>query len=199
MANWVQMSHHDARTKFVAQVVRMFGSISTGANDGGSLCTVLPSPDVEAESESANWNEAVANSSTMVKDKLDMLGVVSLEDANVAMYTCIVAISRYKWGMRGPAKSTKRVWVQEGRKLGGVDILSVIESLPEQNDVFQEAMEKDIGSILPYVTCSHCKKRIAGLRPSKMIGRCPMRCSNICKDKENRVVRKLKRKEANNG
>ena len=95
MANWVEMSHHDARTKFVAHVVRMFGSIS--------------SPDFGAESENANWNEAVANSSTYVKNKLDMLGVGSLEDANVAMYTCIVAISRYKWGMRGPAASTKRV------------------------------------------------------------------------------------------
>ena len=40
--------------------------------------------------------------------------------------------------------STKRVWVQEGRKLRGVDILSLIERLPEQDDVLQEAMEKDI-------------------------------------------------------
>ena len=195
MANWVQISHYDARVKFVAQVVRMFGSFRPGANDGGSLGTLLPAQVVSADNECTNWEEAVAESASNVKEKLQKLGVVSLEDANVAMYTCIVAISRYKWGMRGPATSTKRVLVREGRKLSGVDILGLIERLPEQNDEFQQAMEKEIGSILPYVKCSYCKKPIAGLRPSKMMGPCPMRCSNACKDKEN--LERRKRKERN--
>ena len=71
----------------------------------------------------------------------------------------------------------------------------MIERLPEQDDVFQQAMEKEIGSILPYVTCSLCKKAIAGLRPSKIIGPCGSRCSNACIDKEKYEKKKRKMKE----
>ena len=192
MANWAEVSHHGARLKFVAQVVRMFGSVSAGASGDGNIWTPRSAVDVVGENENANWEEAVANSSSNVKDKLEVLGIVTLEDANVAMYTCIVAVSRFKWGMRGPAASTKKVWVRKGKKLGGFDILGLIERLPEQDDAFQEAMEKGIGSILPYVTCSLCKKPISGLRPSKIRGPCPMRCTNFCKDKENYERRKRK-------
>ena len=46
MANWLQVSHHDARTKFVAQFVRMFGSIRLGGKDRGGCCTRVTSPGV---------------------------------------------------------------------------------------------------------------------------------------------------------
>lgn len=193
MANWVQASHHDARIKFVAQVVRMFGSNIRRSYEHAPLdvCSL----GWKSGNEDVHWHEAVSSSSTNVKDKLQMLGVESVEDANVCMYTCIVAVSRYKWGLRGPAASTKRVWIQEGKKLAGIDMLRLIERLPEHNDMFQEEMEKEIESILPNVTCVLCKKPIVGLRPSKIIGPCPSRCSKKCIDKEKYERKKLKRKE----
>ena len=190
MPTWVQVSHHDARAIFVAKMVKMFGSVLTPLHPS----TLLPSQTIALEAETAQWNEALTNSSNTVKNKLHMLGIFTLEDANVALYTCIVAVSRYKWGVRGPAASTKRFWVQAGRKLTATDILSLIEQLPEHADAVHQPMAQDIETVLPHVTCSLCKKPIAGLRPSKIIGRCPMRCSTTCKNKQNFEDRKLKRK-----
>ena len=194
MPNWVQLSHHDARANFVAQMVRTFGSFCTRDNNKRKHCTLLHSKPIARESENAIWHEAVTTSSTSVKNKLQMLGVLSLNDANVAMYTCVVAVSRYNWGVRDPAASTKRDWVQEGKKLTGVDMIRILEHLPEHNVAIHDPMTKAIENVLPHVTCSLCNKPIAGLHPSKIIGRRPMRCSIACKNKENFEDRKQKRK-----
>ena len=196
MATWVYGSYHHARAKFVAQVIREFGSVSTGGNAGDSFSAILPPKVSDGVSEKTKWDDAIATMSIHAKEKLAMLGVKTLNDANVGMYSCIVAVSRYKWGLRGPPASCKRMWVQEGRKLTGSDMIHLIESLPEHNDGLQDEMERSIERFLPYVTCSMCKKPIPDLRPWRVRGRCAMRCSPACKHKELREKHKLKRKES---
>ena len=194
MPSWVEGPYHNARAKFVAQVVRMFASSSTGALAGGTICLLgEPMPARVDLSESTKWVEAIGMTSSSVKQKLEMLGIVTLEDANVGMYTCITALSRYNWGIRGPLTSSKLARVQECRKLTGLDILSLLEELPERDDALQDTMEKNVVKLLPHVTCTRCKKPIAGLRPSR-VGRIPLHCTNACRDKEYKERQKLKRK-----
>ena len=133
MPSWVQGSHSNARAKFVALVVRMFGSLCTGPSVAETKCTLVYSQELVGDTDAKKWREAMVKCSSDVRDTLEGLGVLTLEDANVAMYTCIVALSRYNWGVRGPADSSKRFWVREGRKLTGLDMLSLIEVLPEQH------------------------------------------------------------------
>jgi hypothetical protein len=185
MPNWAQCGHHDARVKFVAQVVRRFGSFSTGVEDGEVLSALVSSESCLGETEKIKWVNATKNISSNAKQKLELLGVNTLEDANVCMYSCIVAFSRYEWGVRGPVASTKRAWVQERRKLTGVDLVRLIETLPQENDALQVTMEKTIENFLPHVTCTMCKKPIADLRTSRK-GRRPIRCSNACKSRSYR-------------
>ena len=183
MPTWVEGPHYSTRAKFVAQVVRKFGSFCTGTSFREVKCTLVPWEVHVGETEVTKWNEATGKCSANVIEKLNALGVKTVDDANAGMYTCIVALSRYNWGVRGPAASSKRGWVAEGRKLSGLDMLSLIEELPDENDVLQASMEEEIVKCLPHVTCTMCRKPIPGLRPSR-IGRCPLHCINACKYRE---------------
>ena len=195
MTTWLHGSYHHARAKFVAQVVRRFGFLASGGNGGESFAAFLSPKGSDGVDEMTKWNDAMANISMNGKQTLAVLGVETLDDANVGMYSCIVAVSRYKWGVRGPPASSKRVWVQEGRKLTGTDMIQLIESLPEHNDDLQEEIENSIETLLPHVTCSLCKKPIPDLRPWRVRGRCAMRCSPACKHKELRDKHKMKKKD----
>ena len=94
MPTWVEGPHYSTRAKFVAQVVRKFGSFCTGTSFREVKCTLVPWEVHVGETEVTKWNEATGKCSANVIEKLNALGVKTVDDANAGMYTCIVALSQ---------------------------------------------------------------------------------------------------------